>query len=108
MCIPVSSRATDERTRIASAASWRRLHSWADPGKGGRMAVRALDRVAAAGLLVGAVFGMAGTFVGSARLQAGLWAIDAVGLVIATSLLTLKFFRAGQDIVAAGFLVFAI
>jgi len=31
-----------------------------------------------------------------------------VGLVVATSLLTLKFFRAGADIVAAGFLVFAI
>ena len=69
---------------------------------------RTLDRIAAAGLLVGAMFGLAGTLVGSPDLQAILWAIDSVGLVIATSLLTLKYFRAGADIVAGGFLVFAI
>jgi hypothetical protein len=69
---------------------------------------RALDRIAATGLLVGAAFGLAGTLVGSADVQASLWAIDSVGLVIATSLLALKFFRAGADIVAGGFLVFAI
>jgi hypothetical protein len=69
---------------------------------------RALNRIAAVGLLVGAMFGLAGTLVGSPDLQAILWAIDSVGLVIATSLLTLKYFRAGADIVAGGFLVFAI
>ena len=68
----------------------------------------ALDRVAAAGLLVGAGFGLAGTLVASPRVQAMLWALDAVGLVVATSLLTVRFFREGADIVAAGFLVFAI
>jgi hypothetical protein len=67
-----------------------------------------LDRIAASGLLVGAAFGLAGTFVGSPHLQASLWAIDSVGLVIATTLLALKFFRAGADVVAGGFLVFAI
>jgi len=69
---------------------------------------RALDRLAALGLLVGALFGLAGTFANSPRVQATLWAIDSVGLVIATSLLTMKYFRAGADIVAAGYLVFAI
>jgi hypothetical protein len=69
---------------------------------------RALDRIAALGLLVGAALGLAGTFVGSPTVQASLWAIDSVGLVIATSLLTLKYYRAGADIVAGGFLVFAI
>ena len=69
---------------------------------------RTLDRIAAAGLLVGAVFGLAGTLVDSTHLQAGLWAIDSVGLVIAASLLALKYFRVGADIVAGGFLVFAI
>jgi hypothetical protein len=64
--------------------------------------------VAVAGLLVGAVFGLAGTLVASAQLQAGLWAIDSVGLVIATCLLTVKYLRAGADVVAAGFLTFAI
>jgi hypothetical protein len=67
-----------------------------------------LNRLAALGLLVGAAFGLAGTLVGSPEVQASLWAIDSVGLVMATSLLALKYFRAGVDIVAAGFLVFAI
>jgi hypothetical protein len=69
---------------------------------------RALDRIAALGLFVGAAFGLAGTLVRSPHVQASLWAIDSVGLVIATSLLSLKYFRAGADIVAGGFLVFAI
>jgi hypothetical protein len=69
---------------------------------------RTLDRIAAGGLLVGAVFGLAGTLVASPALQASLWAIDSVALVVATSLLALRYFRAGIDIVAAGFLVFAI
>jgi hypothetical protein len=69
---------------------------------------RNLDRIAAGGLLVGAVFGLAGTFATSWHVQASLWAIDSVALVIATSLLTLRYLRAGAEIVAAGFLVFAI
>ncbi|HVL16882.1 MAG TPA: hypothetical protein VM387_02755 [Gemmatimonadales bacterium] len=44
----------------------------------------------------------------SPHLQASLWAIDSVGLVIASSLLALKYVRAGEDVVAGGFLVFAI
>jgi hypothetical protein len=67
-----------------------------------------LNIIAAAGLAFGAVFGMAGTFVVQPNLQAVLWAIDAAGLVMATALLALKYFRAGHDLVAGGFLVFAI
>jgi len=69
---------------------------------------RAINRIAALGLLVGAAFGLAGTLVSSPQVQASLWAIDSIGLVVATSLLALKYFRAGADVVAAGFLVFAI
>jgi hypothetical protein len=69
---------------------------------------RTLDSIAAGGLLVGAVFGLAGTLVASPTLEASLWAIDSVALVVATSLLALRYFRAGVDVVAAGFLVFAI
>jgi hypothetical protein len=69
---------------------------------------RTLNRIAALGLLVGATFGLAGTLVASPQVQASLWAIDSVALVVATSLLALKHFRAGTDLVAAGFLVFAI
>jgi len=42
------------------------------------------------------------------NLQSAFWAIDGAGLVVATALLALKFFRRGNDIVAAGFLVFAM
>jgi hypothetical protein len=72
------------------------------------ISVRTLNRIAAAGLLVGAAFGLAGTLVTSPELQASLWAIDSVGLVVGTSLLTLKYLRAGLEVVASGFLVFAI
>jgi hypothetical protein len=47
-------------------------------------AARSADRIAALGLLVGARFGIAGTLVGSPTAQASLWAIDAIGLVVAT------------------------
>jgi len=67
-----------------------------------------LNRIAAGGLVVGAGFGLAGTLVSSAELQASLWAIDSVALVIATCLMTLKYFRAGVELVSAGFFVFAI
>jgi hypothetical protein len=59
--------------------------------------------LAAFGLALGAVFGMAG--VTQSNVQALLWAIDGSGLVMAAALLTLKFFRAGHDLVAV---VFAI
>ena len=67
-----------------------------------------INIVASVGLALGAVFGMAGTFVAQPNLQAPLWAIDGAGLVMAAALLALKYFRAGNDVVAAGFLVFAI
>jgi hypothetical protein len=66
------------------------------------------DVVAAIGLGMGAVFGLAGTLVSQAPLRQAFWAIDGVGLVVATSLLTVKFLKKGSDCVAAGFLVFAI
>ena len=67
-----------------------------------------LTVVAVIGLALGGVFGLVGTVVTSQNLRAAAWGIDGVGLVVATSLLTLRFFRKGNDCVAAGFLVFAI
>src|SRR2546421_2183322 len=69
---------------------------------------RSLNMLTAIGLAVGILFGMAGTFVTNPSLQSTLWEIDSVSLVMATALLTLKHFRQGNDIVAAGFIVFAI
>ena len=51
---------------------------------------------------------MLGTMVAERNLQAAFWAVDGVGLVMATALLALKFLRTGNDVVAAGFLVFTI
>jgi hypothetical protein len=64
--------------------------------------------VIAVGLALGGVFGLVGTLLTERNLQAASWAIDGVGLVAATALLTLKFFRKEREVVAAGFLVFAI
>jgi hypothetical protein len=66
------------------------------------------DVVAVIGLALGGVFGMVGTVITDPNLRAASWSIDAVGLVVATSLLAMKFFRKGADMVATGFLVFAM
>lgn len=69
----------------------------------------AVNRVAIAGLSLGAVFGLLGTFVAQRNVQSAAWGIDGVGLIVATALLCLKFFRKGDnDVIAAGFLVFSI
>ena len=62
--------------------------------------------LAALGLVVGAVLGMAGTFVPSPSLRGLLWGLDGTALIAATALLSLHHFRRGHDTVAAGFLVF--
>jgi hypothetical protein len=64
--------------------------------------------LASIGLGLGGVLGMAGTLAPSDSLRGLAWGIDGIALVMASSLLTLRFFRMGQEIVAAGFLVFAI
>lgn len=69
---------------------------------------RRLDLVSVAGLALGAVFGMAGTFVSHDALRQVFWAVDGVGLVVAGALLAVKYLRRGDDCIAAGFLVFAL
>jgi hypothetical protein len=67
-----------------------------------------LKFIAVAGLALGGIFGMAGTMAASQNVRALSWALDSTGLVVATSLLALLYFREGNDCVAAGFLVFSI
>ena len=64
--------------------------------------------LAPSGLVIGAVLGMAGTFVPSDSLRGLLWGLDGIALIIATALLTIHHFRRGNDVVAAGFLVFVV
>ena len=63
---------------------------------------------ASGGLLIGGILGMAGSFAPTASLRSLAWFIDGLGLILATCLLTIYYFRKGLDITAAGFLVFAI
>jgi hypothetical protein len=60
-----------------------------------------INIVAAFGLAIGAVFGMAGTFVAPPNLQALLRAIDGAGLVMAAPLLAQKYFRTRHVLIAA-------
>ncbi len=69
---------------------------------------RAINIIAATGLAAGGALGIGGAMVTESNLQAMLWAIDSAGIVTACSLLTLKYLRTGNDVVAGGFLVFAI
>ncbi|MCJ2177957.1 hypothetical protein [Novosphingobium album (ex Hu et al. 2023)] len=66
-----------------------------------------LNSIASVGLVLGGATGIAGTFAPSAALRGLLWGIDGTSLTIAAVLLTLSFLRAGHDLVAGGFLVFA-
>jgi hypothetical protein len=61
---------------------------------------------ASCGLVIGAIFGIAGTFASSASARGILWGIDGVALVIAGALLTIYHLNRGNSLVASGFLVF--
>ena len=67
-----------------------------------------LNALAVCGLALGGVFGMIGAAVADPHLRTASWGLDAVGLIVAAALLALKFFRVGNDCVAAGFLVLSI
>ena len=64
--------------------------------------------VASGGLVIGSALGMAGTFVPSLPVRGLLWGRDGVALIVATALLAIHHLRKGNDVVAAGFLVFVV
>ena len=65
-----------------------------------------LRLMAAIGLVIGALLGMAGTFAPSPSLRGLAWGVDGTALIVATALLTVHHLRRGNDLAAAGFLVF--
>jgi hypothetical protein len=67
-----------------------------------------LRLIASTGLVVGAVLGVAGTFVPSSSLRGLLWGLDGIALIVATALLTIHHIRRGNHVAAAGFLVFVV
>lgn len=70
------------------------------------MAEQASRYVSCMGLVVGAALGLAGTFAPTVAVRGLLWGIDGTALVVAASLLTVHYARRGNDLLAAGFLVF--
>ena len=64
--------------------------------------------LAPGGLVIGAILGMAGTFAPSASPRGLLWGLDGIALIVATALLAIHHLRRGNDVVAAGFLVFVV
>jgi hypothetical protein len=65
-----------------------------------------LRPVAAAGLVIGALLGMAGSFAPPAELRSLAWAVDGIALIVASALLAVHHARRGDELLAAGFLVF--
>src|SRR4030095_1563038 len=59
-------------------------------------------------LVVGALLGLAGTFIPSPSLRGLAWGLDGVALVTAGAVLLVYHFRQGHDVVAAGFVVFTV
>jgi hypothetical protein len=51
---------------------------------------------------------MAGTFAPSAALRGLAWGVDGTALIVASALLAVHHFRRGNDLAAAGFLVFVV
>lgn len=72
------------------------------------MSDRGRRLIAPSGLVIGAILGMAGTFVPSAPARGLLWGLDGTALIVATALLMVHHLRRGNDVVAAGFLVFVV
>src|SRR5688572_6950159 len=72
------------------------------------MKERLITLIASAGLVIGAILGMVGSFVSSASVRGLAWGIDGVALILAGAFLTVYYFRKGFDITAAGFLIFTV
>ncbi len=65
-----------------------------------------LRRLAAAGLITGSAFGLAGSFLKSDVWRGLAWGLDGSALVMASAILVLLCHRRHQELAAAGFLCF--
>ena len=72
------------------------------------MADSRLRLIVAIGLVMGALFGVAGTFAPTAHLRALAWGVDGTALIVAGALLTIHHTRRGNELAAGGFLVFVV
>jgi len=58
--------------------------------------------------VIGAILGVVGTFAPSAALRGLAWGLDGSALIVAASLLTIHHSRRGNELAAAGFLIFVV
>src|SRR5262245_16086108 len=65
-----------------------------------------MRQLTAIALVIGALLGVAGTFAPSASARGLAWGVDGTALVVAAALLAVYHLRRGNDLAAAGFLVF--
>lgn len=65
-----------------------------------------INIIAAIGLLIGIIFGQLGMFLHDWSIL--LYEISSVGLIVATTLLSLKFLREEKDMTTAGFIVLTL
>ena len=65
-----------------------------------------MRQITAISLVIGALLGMAGTFAPSASARGLAWTVDGTALVVAAALLAVHHLRRGNELAAAGFLVF--
>ena len=70
------------------------------------MSEERLRNLAAAGLVIGALLGIAGTFAPTNELRALAWGADGTLLIVGCALLVVHHIRKGNEQLAAGFLVF--
>ena len=70
------------------------------------MSDKPLRTVAAASLTIGALMGIAGSFVPTAGLRGIAWGIDGTSLVVGSALLAMHHIRRGDELLASAFLVF--
>jgi hypothetical protein len=66
------------------------------------------QNIAAIGLIIGAVLGIAGSFAPTANLRGIAWGIDGTTIIVGCAIMTVHFLRNGNDMLAAGFIVYAI
>ncbi|MCB0639039.1 MAG: hypothetical protein KDC54_20560 [Lewinella sp.] len=69
---------------------------------------RTVNYIVCLGLIIGVGFGFSGMFIKDPTLQVGWYEISSVGLIVALTMLALHFFRKEQELLAAGFMIFAI
>ena len=64
--------------------------------------------ITATGLLIGALLGIAGSFAPTSALRGLAWGVDGTAIIIACALLVVHHIRYGDELLAAGFLVFLV